>query len=202
MRTRGAILIDINKHKLLRDNVSTLKETSIDTHDNNNIKYMTASEREAINFDNVKKEYIKNLALTDEPKSNDALFINKNDDLVFVEFKNGYMDTAKKYAVRKKIYDSIIILTDILNVGISQLKNDMEYILVYNETVNKEEADVLKKQKSYVQASKAFDDIAKNISTMAKTEYVCFGIKIFENYCFRKVHTYTEAEFEEYLKNN
>ncbi len=195
-------MIDINKHKLLRDNVSTLKETSIDTHDNNNIKYMTASEREAINFDNVKKEYIKNLALTDEPKSNDALFINKNDDLVFVEFKNGYMDTAKKYAVRKKIYDSIIILTDILNVGISQLKNDMEYILVYNETVNKEEADVLKKQKSYVQASKAFDDIAKNISTMAKTEYVCFGIKIFENYCFRKVHTYTEAEFEEYLKNN
>lgn len=89
-------MIDINKHKLLRDNVSTLKETSIDTHDNNNIKYMTASEREAINFDNVKKEYIKNLALTDEPKSNDALFINKNDDLVFVEFKNGYMDTAKK----------------------------------------------------------------------------------------------------------
>ena len=196
-------MIDINKHKLLRDNVSTLKETSIDTHDNNNnIKYMTASEREAINFDDVKKEYIKDLALTEPPKSNDALFINKNDDLVFVEFKNGYMDTAKKYAVRKKIYDSIIILTDILNVGISRLKNDMEYILVYNETVNKEEADVLKKQKYYVQESKAYDDIAKNISAMAKTEYVCFGIKIFENYCFRKVHTYTEAEFEEYLRNN
>ena len=52
------------------------------------------------------------------------------------------MDNAKKYAVRKKIYDSIIILTDILNIGISHLKDDMEYILVYNETVNQNELDV------------------------------------------------------------
>ena len=54
------------------------------------------------------------------------------------------------FAVRKKIYDSIIILTDIMNIGVSQLKNNMEYILVYNEEINKNEKDVLEKQKIHV----------------------------------------------------
>lgn len=198
---RGVILINLNDYNIFKNNISTLKKTSIDDHDKTNIKYMTSSEKEAINFDDVKREYVKGLSLSEEPKSNDALFINKNNDLVFVEFKNGFMDNSKKFAVRKKIYDSIIILTDIMNMGVSQLKNNMEYILVYNEEVNKNEKEVLEKQKSFVQPSAAFDNIAKTISAMAKTEYVCFGVKIFENYCFRKVHTYTEVEFENYLKN-
>lgn len=52
------------------------------------------------------------------------------------------------------------------------------------------------------QHSNAFDSIAKNISKMAKDEYVCFGIRMFEGYCFKKVHTYTEKEFERYLADN
>ncbi len=194
-------MINLNNYDILKNNTSTLKETSIDDHDKTNIKYMTDSKKEAINFDDVKREYVKGLSLSEEPKSNDALFVNKNNDLVFVEFKGGFMDNSKKFAVRKKIYDSIIILTDIMNIGVSQLKNNMEYILVYNEEVNKSEKDVSEKKKSFVQPSSSFDDIAKGISAMAKTEYVCFGIKIFENYCFRKVHTYTEDEFKNYLKN-
>lgn len=194
-------MINFNDYDILKQNISTLKATSIDDHDKTNIKYMTDSEKEAINFDNVKMEYVKELSLPEEPKSNDALFINKNNQLVFVEFKNGFMDNAKKYAIRKKIYDSIIILTDIVNMGISQLRENMEYILVYNEEVNENEQDVLEKQKSFVQPSAAFDSFAKSISSMANMEYVCFGVRIFENYCFHKVHTYTESEFERYLKN-
>lgn len=182
-------MINFNDYDILKHNISTLKATSVDDHDKTNIRYMTDSEKEAINFDNVKMEYVKELSLPEEPKSNDALFINKNNKLVFVEFKNGYMDNAKKYAIRKKIYDSIIILTDIVNMGISQLRENMEYILVYNEEVNENEQDVLEKQKSLVQPSAAFDSFAKSISSMANTEYVCFGVRIFENYCFHKVHS-------------
>ena len=112
------------------------------------------------------------------------------------------MDNPKKFAVRKKIYDSIIILTDILNTGISSLKDEMEYILVYNESVNSSEEEILRKKQYLVQHSEAFDNFAKSVSKMANTEYVCFGIKMFENYCFSKVHTYTEAEFESFLANN
>ena len=181
--------------------MSTLKETSIDDHDNAHIAYMTYSERDAINFDDVKRAYIRTLNLSEEPKSNDALFLTNANELVFVEFKNGFMDAPKKYAVRKKIYDSIIILTDILNMGISSLRDHMQYILVYNESVNNEENDV-KKKKSYVQSSSAFDSFAKSVSKLAKKEYICFGIRIFENYCFKEVHTYTEKEFEQFLNEN
>lgn len=98
-----------------------------------------------INFDDVKKDYIENLSLSETPKSNDALFLSKDNKLIFVEFKNGFMDKPKKFAVRKKIYDSIIILTDILNTGVSNLKDEMEYILVYNESVNSNEKEILEK---------------------------------------------------------
>lgn len=112
------------------------------------------------------------------------------------------MDNEKKFAVRKKIYDSIIILTDIIDTGISNLKSEMEYILVYNGSVNSNEREVLQKKRFMVQQSDSYDLFAKSVSKMANLEYICFGIKIFENYCFSKVHTYTEAEFELYLANN
>ena len=196
----GGKMINFNDCIILENNMSNLKETSIDKRDSSNIKYMTSSECKAINFDNVKNDYIKDLNLSVIPKSNDALFINKNNQLVFVEFKNGFMDNEKKFAIRKKIYDSIIILTDILNVGISKLRDNMEYILVYNENVNVNEQEVQKKNQ-YIQSSKSYNSFAKSLGKLANDEYVCFGVNIFKNYCFKDVHTYTENEFEEYLQN-
>lgn len=194
-------MIKFENYDILYSNMSTLKETSIDNRNKGYTAYMTVSDRAAVNFDDVKREYIRTLNLSEEPKSNDALFLTDKNELVFVEFKNGFMDSAKKYAVRKKVYDSIIILTDILNLGIGSLRDKMQYILVYNETVNKEETDV-KKKNSHVQSSDAFDSFAKNVSRLAQKEYICFGVRIFENYCFKKVHTYTEKEFEQFLKEN
>lgn len=199
---RGGILIRFDDYPILKNNISTLKETSVDKHDLNNIRYMTCSKRTAVNFDAVKKDYIENLSLSETPKSNDALFLSRDNKLIFVEFKNGFMDNSKKFAVRKKIYDSVIILMDILNTGVSDLKNEMEYILVYNESINSDEEEILKKKQYLVQPSEAFDVFAKGVSKMAKREYVCFGIRMFENYCFSKVHTYTEAEFESFLADH
>lgn len=194
-------MINFEDYPILKNNMSTLRETSIDYHDKEHISYMTSSSRSAVNFDGVKSEYVKHLSLSENPKSNDALFMSNRNDLVFVEFKNGFMDSEKKFAVRKKIYDSVIILTDILNMGISNLKDHMQYILVYNENVNAEEKEI-KNKKLYVQPSESFDNFAKIISRQAKSEYVCFGVKIFENYCFKNVHTYTEKEFEQFLAGN
>lgn len=195
-------MIRFEDYPILKSHLSTLKETSVDFHDQTNIQYMTASEMDAVNFDEVKEEYIRDLSLVEAPKSNDALFILKNGTLVFVEFKNGYMDKVKEYGVRKKIYDSIIILTDILGCGVASLRQNMEYILVYNESANEDQHEVIEKKKFMVQSSRAYDNLAKNIFQMARREYVCFGVNIFKNYCFKDVHTYTEKEFEEYLEKN
>ena len=116
-------MIDIEKYPILKDNLSTLKETS--------------------------KDY------------NDALFVNKNNDIVFVEFKNGQMD-KRIYSVRKKIYDSIIIFTDILNMGIGNLRDNMEYILVYNEKENEGQKDVQEK-KTLVQSSESYESIPLDV---------------------------------------
>lgn len=110
------------------------------------------------------------------------------------------MDKAKQFAVRKKIYDSLLIFTDIVSAGLHDLRLHAEYILVYNEIVNAGNPDVVRERKKNVQPSVSFDYIAKELGRLAKEEYVCFGINIFENYCFRKVHTFTEREFEEYLR--
>lgn len=199
---RGGTLINFDDYEILKRNISTLKQTSVDKHDMNNISYMTDSDRSAVNFDDVKQDYVKNLSLSETPKSNDALFLSKDNKLIFVEFKNGYVDSGKEYAVRRKIYDSIIILTDILNVKISCLKKEMEYILVYNESANPYQKRASGARQQLVQHSASFDGFAKALSRMANTEHVGFGIRMFENYCFSKVHTYTEAEFERYLQDN
>lgn len=44
------LLIQFDDYLILKNNMSTLKETSIDDHDKANIVYMTDSDREAVNF--------------------------------------------------------------------------------------------------------------------------------------------------------
>ena len=194
-------MIDLNTFQIFADHLSNLKETSIDKRDGTP-QYMTLSTRDAVNFDDVKEEYVKQLGVSEIPKSNDALFDDGKGFLVFVEFKNGFMDRPKQFAVRKKVYYSALIFTDITSKGISYMRNHMKYILVYNETANQgnnSDKDLKEKQKTAVQQSPAFDAFAKNVGRYANEEYVCFGLKIFQNYCFKEVHTYTEAEFDAYL---
>ena len=196
-------MVDLNAFQIFTDHLSNLKETSIDKRDGTP-QYMTLSTREAVNFDGVKEEYVKPLGVSEIPKSNDALFDDGKGFLVFVEFKNGYMDHRKQFAVRKKVYDSVLIFTDITSTGISFMRDHMKYILVYNETANQDndlDEELKKKRKTAVQPSPAFDAFAKNMGKYANEEYVCFGLKIFQNYCFKEVYTYTEAEFNAYLSS-
>lgn len=191
-------MIDISTYPILSNHMTTLKNTSIDKRDDRTVVYMTESTIQAVNFDKVKEEYVKSLKLSEVPKSNDALMADKNNKLIFIEFKNGYMDKAKQFAVRKKIYDSVLIFADIVSTRISDMRTYIEYILVYNGDVNDNNPDIIEK-KTHIQPSASFNSFAKGVSSLAKEEYVLFGVKLFENYCFKKVHTYTEKEFEQYL---
>ena len=203
LKMRGGKMTDLSRYKIFSDHLSTLKETSVDDRDGEKI-YMTESLRRVINFDDVKNEYVKRLGLSEIPKSNDALFEDGKGSLLFVEFKNGFMDRSKQFAVRKKVYDSVLIFTDITSSRISDMRNTVKYILVYNEFVNRENScdeELRKKQKTTIQPSPSFDGLARTLGKYANEEYVCFGLKIFLNYCFKEVHTYTEEEFETYLSS-
>lgn len=191
-------MVKLSEYAIFRESMSTLRETSIDDHDNKNHDFMTDSEMAVVDFDLVKEKYIEDLGLSDVPKSNDALLDVGEGKLVFIEFKNGYIDAKKQFDIRKKIYDSALIFLDIASAGISSMRKCVEYILVYNESANRDNREVADKRK-YVQDSVSFDEFAKRLGGLAKEEYICFGIKMFEKYCFKKVHTYTEKEFDRYL---
>lgn len=180
---------------------STLRETSKDTTkaESDASRYMTKSEMVVINFDAVKDFYVKELAVPEVPKSNDAFVIVSDDDAYFIEFKNGEIDISKNYQIKVKIYDSLLLLLDMIEKNISFSREHLHYILVYNEDIlhsspqfNKEEFDKVK-----MQFSPHRDKIVKKINRLAGKKYIQFGLKKFERLYFKSVDTYTKQQFEQ-----
>ncbi|MDL2237365.1 hypothetical protein LJC56_06005 [Christensenellaceae bacterium OttesenSCG-928-K19] len=187
-------MIRIEDYPILQENITTLKETSKDNHDGEEC-FMTDSVISVIDFDAVKDEYVRPLGMHQVPKSNDALVIDASGKATFIEFKNGRMNDAKKYEVRKKILDSMLIFTDLIEKGITHTRTQLDYILVYNENAN----DIVDDSEPEVenQLSESRDEIAKKLMGLGKEKYVKFGLEMFERYCFQNVYTYTKEEFEE-----
>ena len=154
---------------------------------------MTESQYLVVSFDSVKNEYIRDLKVYQSPTSNDALLSYGEGRLIFIEFKNGNMHTNKQHDVRKKIFDSLLIFTDIAKVGISYTRSHMDYILVYNEN---KYSDSEMDENSTVGDSKSRDQIGKRLMALGNDTYIKFGLEMFKNYCFKDVYTYTECEFE------
>lgn len=182
-------MIDIESYEILSKNISTVKETSKDI-DNN--EYMSECEMPAVNFDRVVECYCEKCSIA-TMTSNDSLVI-ANGDATFVEFKNGYIDKSTIYNIKRKNYDSVLILSDITRTTVSDMRKSLSYILVYNEVKNKENPQ---SNQEKVYESKSKDAISKAIHKKAKKPYIKYGLEMFKGYCFKEVFTYTKAEFEE-----
>ena len=185
-------MINVDEIQIFNNNKATLKETSKDNHDGVDT-FMTTSTLDAVDFDAVKDEYIKEMNLVEAPKSNDALFIGRNGEFYFIEFKNGVMKDKKIYDIRLKIFDSLLIFSDIVGEGISFTRKSLSYILVYNEKKNSSNGET----NSNTQISHSRELIAKYfIESKAKKKYIRFNLERFEKLYFKNVFTYTEEEFE------
>ena len=186
-------MIDIKNIPILNDAACSLKETSFNKI---NKYYMTDSIISVINFDSVKDKYIKNLSLSETPKSNDALYILNNNEMYFIEFKSGEMSPKEIFDVRLKIFDSLLILTDIIDKNISFTRQHLNYILVYNEEKNPlTEKDKDEKDKLQNMQSKTF--IKKHyLEKKGKENYIRFALRRFEKLYFKNVFTVNQNEFE------
>ena len=191
-------MINLDEYEIFRSHKSTLKNTSYDAH--GSPKYMTDSELDVVDFDAVKEEYAKSLRLSEIPKSNDAVFDSGLGAPVFLEFKNGFIDQKTAFDLQKKIYDSVLIFSDITSCTVSELRKIAEYILVYNEDDNIDNKDSELKIKTQVQSSPAYVGFLKTIARYANDEYIGFGLRRFSKYCFKAVHTFTRNEFAIYLE--
>jgi len=136
-----------------------------------------------INFDYVTKKHIKNKRFGgDRAASNDALYIKNNDEIYFIEFKNGKIDTEAKLEIKLKICESLLIFMDIINKDLSFTRESVKYILVYNQEKNASES------KDYLYKHK--------IEEKAKEKSIQASLRRFEKLYFKEVFTVTKEEFE------
>lgn len=186
-------MINLKEIPIFSKHIGTLMELSKDTAHN---EYMTESQIEAINFDDVKTEYTNSLNLSEETASSvDALV--KTKCLYFMEFKNGVMRGEIK-KVKDKIRDSLLIFCDIANMHISETRKLLDFILVYNEEKNSKSHQ---KQKPIVIEDDSRVSIGKHFANKAHDEFILFGLENFKKLYFKEVHTYNKKEFEKFLKN-
>jgi hypothetical protein len=128
-------MIDVNDYPILKNAVCELWETSKTTH--RGIEYMSQSTIKVVGFDEVKNQFVKNWGFKDEdkPKSNDAFYVCAVEKkMFFIEFRSGESKNILPQA-RQKIYDSLLILTDIIGKGISKIRENLNYILVLNDSM-------------------------------------------------------------------
>lgn len=173
----------------------TLNEASKDTK---NCEYMTKSSINVIDFDTYKDYYIKELSLPDiydeeneiqtrNIKSNDALFIN-NDEIYFIEFKNGAIRSkSDRFNIHTKLYDSLLIILDILNKNMSFAKKNIKYILVFNEDKN---------PKANSCEATPFQYMISRLTELSNDEIIQFDLHKFKDIYLNEVHTYTKSQFD------
>lgn len=175
-------MVSYECHELLKANVKPLHEIS---YDRSNGERMTECAVRAVDFDLVKEGYIAGLdeALSEMPMSVDALLVDGDGSPMLVEFKNGSLDKKDQFKIQKKIFDSMLILSDLLKCHISDTRTFLDFVLVYNEAKNPRV------------------EIAEHFAKKARTVHVRFGLEIFRKYCFREVYTLTGSQFEDDILN-
>lgn len=145
------------------------------------------SDIKIINFDKIKEDYYTNKKLKEAPSSNDGLYISKDKKVIFIEFKNAKAEVIKEYDLGKKNYDSVCILSDILDISIRELRRRTKYVLVYSSEKN-----------SIIDFGQAL--LKKNSppnNELESKKKNCFGQKKFLNYLYYAVEAINDKEFKE-----
>ena len=173
--------------------MSSLRDTSLDDNATNVKHYMTKSNLSVYNFDMVKARYSNALRVSEQPKSVDALSSSIDGDIYLIEFKNGDLSSRKKgLEIRQKIYDSLIILYDLLDINPAQSRSKVVFILVYNEHKNR----CVNGIDQSVSSENSRIKIAATVSQKAGKPFVPFGLGGLRDFCLKDVKTVTEAEFD------
>lgn len=169
---------------------ATLKKTSYDDH---NKEYMTHSTLEVVNFDELKNQFQRELRGERPLCSNDALFENPDGEIFMIEFKNGRLDKTEIYNLLRKNYDSVLIHMHYDKRDIRTIKENLNYILVYNEEKNQSKEGT----NESISSSDSRKKIGDTFASKAKDNFNLFGLGYFERYTFKKVYTLTQKQFEE-----
>ncbi len=187
-------MINVDLYPILNDNIESLKETSKDDSDTNNIQYMTTSEIAVVNFDLVKRSYVNGFGLSEEVATSVDAIVPMKDGILFVEFKNGKVNNRN---IKDKARDSLLIFLEIIGKNITFSRSNIDFVVVYNIEKNPLPNQITKGK---LQETPSRIVIADFFMKKAKKELILFDLERYEKLYFRNIHTYSKEEFEEYLE--
>lgn len=178
---------------------STLKDTSLyQATEDEPSGNMVQSLLKVFSFDGIKEKYSGKFILYDTPSSNDALFYAKENDVYFIEFKNGRIDQYENGKIKFKFLESILMFLDIAKKDLDFTRKNVKYILVYNYDKNCNEKNYNNPNKiKEVQYSKSSDKIVQSLMRLANIHLVRFDLARYINIYVKEVYTFTVDEFEE-----
>ncbi len=188
-------MINLESYPILWNSRESLRETSKDDSDKNNIKYMTSSEMEVVNFDLVKRRYVNGFGLSEDAIASVDAIVSLEKRIVFVEFKNGKVNNRN---IKDKARDTLLVFLDIIGKNIDFSRNNIDFVVVYNLEKNPLPRQL---QKGELQKTPSRVSIAAHFMKKARKEFICFDLERYEKIYFKKVHTYSKEEFEIYLQS-
>ena len=176
--------------------ISTLRKTSENCPQNGQVSYMTESDIAVINFDQVMATYARRFHV-DTPASNDAL-LQVGDICYFIEFKDGNMRN-EIHSVKRKIFESLLVLGDMLGRTISFSREHMVYVLVYNQEKSPGGDDAKMKKDEYRPSPSHFG-IMNCMGNLAKTLPDLFGLRRqFKGIYFKEVYSCSKDDFNSHF---
>lgn len=187
-------MINLELYPILLDNRKSLRETSKDTSDPNDIQYMTSSEMEVVNFDLVKRHYANGFGLSEEVVTSVDAIVPFENGILFVEFKNGKVNNRE---IKDKARDSLLIFLEIIGEDLAFSRGNIDFVVVYNLEKNPLPRQG---QKGQLQETPSRVSIANHFMEKAKKEFICFDLERYERIYYRNIHTYSKERFEEYLQ--
>ena len=187
-------MINLELYPILLDNRKSLRETSKDDSDPNDIQYMTSSETEVVNFDLVKRRYVNGFGLSEDAITSVDAIVPLEDRILFVEFKNGQVNNRN---IKDKARDSLLVFLEIIGENIAFSRSNIDFIVVYNLEKNPLPRQV---QRGQLQETPARVSIADHVMGKARKEFIRFDLERYERLYYRNIHTYSKEKFEEYLQ--
>lgn len=135
---------------------------------------------------------------------------------IFFEFKNGTIDIKENVKIFNKIYDSMLIFLETVNKHIDYSRNNIVYVLVFNEeSIDKGKISNLFDKNKYEEDKKLFElgcsEISpsnyraalfyglQNMKPNLDSTTAQFGLERFERFIFKKVYTIPKYAFDNFF---
>lgn len=186
-------MIDLNSYEIFSESRQSLKETSKDDSNSQDIQYMTSSEMEVINFDLVKRKYANTLDLSEESATSVDAILPFRDRIIFLEFKNGIVNNRN---IKDKARDSLLIFLGIIKKSIEYSRRYIDFVVVYNAEKNPVSSQEKNRR---LQETPSRVSIATCLMNKAGEEFIRFDLERYKTLYYRNIHTYTKENFDRYL---